>query len=69
MDEVTWDETPLPCIHLRRKTMYIASAPGTSDKRNEPHWCLKTMRIYGPDDKLVGCEECAEGRECYDPGY
>jgi len=69
-----WGDKPLPCIHLRRKSMYIVQAqsednPLYTNDMAEPHWCLKTMGIYGPDGDLVDPKECREGRECYESGF
>jgi len=54
--------------------MYIVQAqsednPLYTNDMAEPHWCLKTMGIYGPDGDLVDPKECREGRECYESGF
>ncbi len=31
------------------------------------YWCLKTMKMTGPDDGFVSREVCVAGRSCYKP--
>ena len=34
---------------------------------NSIFWCLKTMKSFGPDDEMVGREECCDGaRSCHE---
>lgn len=28
-------------------------------------WCQKTLRVMGPDDRLVAEEKCGPGRSCF----
>jgi hypothetical protein len=60
------------CRYLRSNGMYIFDAqPGGSDDPDyEPSgcWCLQTMKLFGPDDDLVGPQECRDSdRACYEP--
>jgi len=61
-----------PCRHLRNKGMYIYT-DGSQDNAhpeydNTIYWCLQTMKSFGPDDSLVGGEDCHDtGRSCYEP--
>ena len=64
--------TNVPCRHLRNKGMYVY----TDGLGGEPHedydnsifWCLKTMKEFGPDDDVVGREDCHNAaRSCYEP--
>lgn len=36
-----------------------------SDKMTAGYWCLKTMRLAGPDDQPALPERCQPGRTCY----
>lgn len=63
--------TDVPCRFLRSKGMYVY----TEGRVGEPHddydsavyWCLKTAKGYGPDDDLVGGEDCRNAaRPCYE---
>ncbi len=59
-------ETGRLCRSLRTKTMFYQTAETealTPDKAG-PCWCARTQTIHGPDDKLVGPEECRPGRSC-----
>jgi hypothetical protein len=66
------DPAAPPCRHLRNKGMYVytdgatrASHPGYD---NAIHWCLRTMKDIGPDDGLVGRDDCRNAeRPCYEP--
>ena len=61
-----------PCRHLRNKGMYVytdgSARPPHDDHDGTPHWCLKTMTNYGPDDEMVGRADCQQsGRSCHEP--
>jgi hypothetical protein len=65
------DDAPL-CRHLRNKGMYVyndgVGADAHADYDNTIYWCLKTMKEFGPDDDLVGGEDCRNStRSCYEP--
>lgn len=59
-----------PCCHLRSKGMYVYSDvdPAAHDGYdNSIFWCLKTMKSFGPDDEMVGREECSDAsRSCHE---
>ena len=72
------DELPVvnpesaPCRHLRSKGMYVYTDGSSRDPHydydNTIYWCLKTMKGFGPDDDLVGAEDCRNPeRSCYEP--
>lgn len=61
-----------PCRHLRNKGMYVYTdgqgAQPHDDYDNTPHWCLKTMTHFGPDDEMVDAVDCQNGsRPCHQP--
>lgn len=67
-------EIPLgtPCRHLRNKGMYIYTDGNNpnphEDYDNTNYWCLHTMKSFGPDDGMVGGEDCRDTcRTCYQP--
>jgi hypothetical protein len=62
----------VPCRHLRNKGMYVytdgSGGESHDDYDNTIYWCLQTMKGFGPDDDLVGGEECRNPeRSCYEP--
>jgi hypothetical protein len=66
------DATASPCRHLRHKGMFVYTDGCGGETHdgydNTVYWCLKTMKGYGPDDDLVGSEECCTpSRSCYEP--
>ena len=60
-----------PCRHLRNKGMYVyhgGSGEPHDDYDNTVYWCVKTMKGYGPDDEMVGRDDCNNPeRTCYEP--
>jgi hypothetical protein len=64
-------EPSIPCRHLRTKGMYVYTDGGGEshdDYDNSIFWCLQSMKGFGPDDDLVGREECRNpARSCYEP--
>jgi hypothetical protein len=66
------------CVNLRTKKMYYDAAgigappdPGIEKAYgtcSTAHcWCLKTQVTRGPDDRIVGIEECSRpDRECHE---
>lgn len=63
--------TCTPCRHLRNKGMYVyqdGSGEPHDDYDNTVYWCVKTMKGYGPDDEMVGRDDCTiPERTCYEP--
>jgi len=65
------DGLPGLCRHLRSKRYYY----GTVDQARESaelsttaqYWCLRTMRVVGPDQGAVSVAACRYGRACCDP--
>jgi hypothetical protein len=65
------DGIPGLCRHLRTKRYYY----GTSDEVLEvadlsttaQFWCLRTMRVVGPDQGSVSAAACRPGRSCCEP--
>jgi len=65
------DGLPGLCRHLRSKRYYY----GTVDQALESaelsttaqYWCLRTMRVVGPDQGAVSVASCRGGRSCCDP--
>lgn len=57
------------CRQLLSKGIYInyGLPPGDEAAGEGNIWCGRTQRIYGPDDRLCGHEECSDpGRSCYE---
>jgi len=61
------------CRHFRHNGMYVfTDGPDNGDTQvdcdTSMHWCLSTMKGYGPDDELVGRHDCSlTSRSCYRP--
>ena len=61
------------CRHLRHKAMYVYT-DGLGREAHEGydntiHWCLRTLKDFGPDDALVGRHDCGNpSRPCHEPG-
>ncbi len=71
-DPPVLNQAQVPCRHLRNKGMYVYTdgfgAQPHDDYDNTPHWCLKTMTQFGPDDDMVDASECRQtGRSCFEP--
>ena len=66
-------ETPSPpCMNLRSKGMYVYTdgpeGEPLDDDDNTAYWCFKTLKNFGPDDRMVGGRLCREhSRTCYEP--
>ena len=66
-------EKPAPlCRHLRNKGMYVYTdglgGESNEDYDNSIFWCLQTMKGFGPDEDIVGRDDCRDpGRPCYEP--
>lgn len=61
---------PRTCASLRTKGMYLplnpqadSNTPGGS--ATAVFWCLRTMKMTGPDDDFVAPDACLPGRVCY----
>lgn len=77
---VTRTVTACPqCLRLRTKMDYVMTSVGrpcgslaqwdedeTHDGPALNHYCLHTMRVFGPDDDMVGPRLCLEDRPCYE---
>ena len=60
----------LLCQSFRQKTMYLGGGD-TDLERYDPAssahcWCLRTLGVFGPDDRRVDPEECCAGRSCFE---
>lgn len=58
------------CANLRTKGMYMPPNPEADGETVQGSatavfWCLKTMKMTGPDDGFVAREVCIPGRSCY----
>ena len=57
------------CRHLRTKKCHIPTQEEidflAEDYSSTPYWCLRTLNVMGPDDIVVGPEDCQGHRECY----
>jgi len=59
-----------PCAKLRTKGMFIpqfAPVPALSEASSTAvFWCVKTMKVTGPDSGAVAPDRCLPSRRCYD---
>jgi hypothetical protein len=60
------------CANLRTKGMYVPPNPladGNTEQGSSTavYWCLKTMKMTGPDDGFVARDVCIAGRTCFKP--
>ena len=57
------------CVHLRTKRSYISDEPPaaylTDDVSETGYWCVRTMKVFGPDDNYVCASACGAHRSCY----
>ena len=58
------------CALLRTKGDYLPANPNADGAAPEGsstavYWCLKTMKMTGPDDGFVAPDVCVSGRSCY----
>jgi hypothetical protein len=65
------DETPPGlCRHLRTKRYYYGSTAEVLEvaelSTTAQFWCLRTMRVVGPDEGSVSAAACRPGRVCCD---
>ena len=76
MSEPTEQKLPengLPglCRNLRTKRYYYGSIEQTLESADlsttAQFWCLRTMRVVGPDQGSVSARECRAGRSCCEP--
>ena len=61
-----------PCALLRTKGMYLPPNPKADGitpggSSTAVYWCLKTMKMTGPDEGHVAPDSCIPGRSCYKP--
>lgn len=61
------------CEHLCTKTMFYGENRRQGDDlpdspfKTAAFWCVFTQRPWGPDEELVGPDECTPGRACCKP--
>ncbi|MBM3263105.1 MAG: hypothetical protein FJY97_06715 [candidate division Zixibacteria bacterium] len=57
------------CQYLRTKAYYTAGKNASTLTEAAPgrqFWCIRSMRPLGPDDRLVGPNDCTSQRPCFD---
>jgi hypothetical protein len=56
------------CRHLRTKRYYYGTIEETIETADlsttAQFWCLRTMRVIGPDEAPVTARACRAGRAC-----
>ncbi|HYS78045.1 MAG TPA: hypothetical protein VEO94_04350 [Candidatus Dormibacteraeota bacterium] len=61
-------DLPGLCIHLRTKRYYYGSIDEVLEvaelSTTAQFWCLRTMRVVGPDEEFVSPGTCRAGRTC-----
>lgn len=59
------------CRHLRTKRYYYGTTEEVMEaselSTTAQFWCLRTMRVVGPDQGPVTPQTCRSGRGCCDP--
>ncbi len=59
------------CRNLRTKRYYYGSIEQTLEtselSTTAQFWCLRTMRVVGPDERPVSPGACRAGRSCCEP--
>jgi hypothetical protein len=59
---------PGMCAHLRTKRYYYGSTDEVLEvaelSTTAQFWCLRTMRVVGPDEGYVSPATCRPGRAC-----
>ena len=67
-DQAARDDLSTYCRHLRTKRYYYGSAGELLEvaelSTTAQFWCLRTMRVVGPDDGYVAATACRAGRSC-----
>ncbi len=62
------DGLPGLCRHLRTKRYYYGSTDEVLEvaelSTTAQFWCLRTMRVVGPDEGYVTAAACRAGRSC-----
>ncbi len=58
------------CKYIRTKSAYIPNIEDPegwrkNDSSTRQYWCVKTMGVVGPDNKLTEPEECQPDRKCF----
>ena len=65
------DGLPGLCRHLRTKRYYYGSIEQVLEvaelSSTAQFWCLRTMRVIGPDEGPVTAAACRDGRSCCEP--
>jgi len=69
-DQAARDDLSTYCRHLRTKRYYYGSAGELLEvaelSTTAQFWCLRTMRVVGPDEGYVTAAACRAGRTCCD---
>jgi hypothetical protein len=59
------------CRHLRTKRYYYGAPEEILESAElsttAQFWCLRTMRVVGPDEGRVSARSCRDGRSCCEP--
>jgi hypothetical protein len=70
-DRPPGDGVPGLCRHLRTKRYYYGSIEAVLEvaelSSTAQFWCLRTMRVVGPDEGAVTAASCRDGRSCCEP--
>jgi hypothetical protein len=56
------------CLYLRTKAYYTAERNETTLREAAPgrqFWCVRSMSPMGPDDRMVGPNDCVARRACF----
>ena len=70
-DRLPTQGLPGLCRHLRTKKYYYGSIEEALESAELSTtvqcWCLRTMRVIGPDEGSVSSRSCRPGRVCCEP--
>ncbi|HEV8699823.1 MAG TPA: hypothetical protein VGV60_00965 [Candidatus Polarisedimenticolia bacterium] len=70
-DRLPAEGLPGLCRHLRTKRYYYGSTDEVLEvaelSTTAQFWCLRTMRVVGPDEGYVTVVSCRAGRSCCEP--
>jgi len=71
-DEAMLPASDAPCALLRSKGGYLPANPRADNavpggSSTAVYWCLKTMKMMGPDEGYVAPDTCVPGRSCHRP--
>lgn len=57
------------CQYLRTKKCYIPTQGSENflaeTSPGSQYWCIRTMTVMGPDDKVVSPDDCDGHRTCF----